>query len=137
MEQGGLSPAQFMSFPSNLDGAILKLLHQILSLISHQYLTPYLLLRNPLIRSYMDRICWKLECCIGEGNSNPLQYSCLDNSIDRGAWQAVQSMGLQRVRHDWVVYKNLLLSPLHYPLGFCELIELTMCVCNVLRLLGR
>ena len=21
------------------------------------------------------------------GNSNPLQYSCLENSIDRGAWQ--------------------------------------------------
>ena len=25
---------------------------------------------------------------IGEGNSNPLQYSCLENSMDRGAWQA-------------------------------------------------
>ena len=24
----------------------------------------------------------------GEGNGNPLQYSCLDNSIDRGAWKA-------------------------------------------------
>ena len=24
----------------------------------------------------------------GEDNGNPLQYSCLDNSIDRGAWQA-------------------------------------------------
>ena len=24
----------------------------------------------------------------GEGNGNPLQYSCLENSIDRGAWQA-------------------------------------------------
>ena len=24
----------------------------------------------------------------GEGNSNPLQYSCLGNLIDRGAWQA-------------------------------------------------
>ena len=24
----------------------------------------------------------------GEGNGNPLQYSCLDNSMDRGAWQA-------------------------------------------------
>ena len=23
-----------------------------------------------------------------EGNSNPLQYSCLENSMDRGAWQA-------------------------------------------------
>ena len=26
----------------------------------------------------------------GEGNGNPLQYSCLENSIDRGAWQASQ-----------------------------------------------
>ena len=25
----------------------------------------------------------------GEGNSNPLQYSCLGNPIDREAWQAV------------------------------------------------
>ena len=24
----------------------------------------------------------------GEGNSNPLQYSCLGNFMDRGAWQA-------------------------------------------------
>ena len=24
----------------------------------------------------------------GEGKGNPLQYSCLENSIDRGAWRA-------------------------------------------------
>ena len=24
----------------------------------------------------------------GEGNGNPLQYSCLGNSMDRGAWWA-------------------------------------------------
>ena len=24
----------------------------------------------------------------GEGNGNPLQYSCLENSLDRGAWWA-------------------------------------------------
>ena len=24
----------------------------------------------------------------GEGNGYPLQYSCLENSTDRGAWQA-------------------------------------------------
>ena len=27
----------------------------------------------------------------GKGNGNPLQYSCLDNSMDRGAWQATVS----------------------------------------------
>ena len=35
----------------------------------------------------------------GEGDGNPLQYSCLENPMDRGAWQATV-MGSQRVRHD-------------------------------------
>ena len=35
----------------------------------------------------------------GEGNGTPLQYSCLENSMDRGAW-GLQSMRSQRVRHD-------------------------------------
>ena len=26
--------------------------------------------------------------CTGEGNGNPLQYSCLENPRDRGAWEA-------------------------------------------------
>ena len=25
----------------------------------------------------------------GEGNGYPVQYSCLENSVDRGAWQAI------------------------------------------------
>ena len=25
----------------------------------------------------------------GEGNGNPLQYSCLENPMDRGAWRAM------------------------------------------------
>ena len=25
----------------------------------------------------------------GEGNGNPLQWSCLENSLDRGAWGAI------------------------------------------------
>ena len=25
----------------------------------------------------------------GEGNGYPLQYSCLENSMDRGAWRAI------------------------------------------------
>ena len=31
--------------------------------------------------------------CPGEGNGNPLQYSCLKNSMDRGAWWATSSWG--------------------------------------------
>ena len=29
-----------------------------------------------------------LERSLGEGNGNPLQYSYMKNSMDRGAWQA-------------------------------------------------
>ena len=36
----------------------------------------------------------------GGGHGNPLQYSCLENPMDRGAWW-LQSVGSQRVRHDW------------------------------------
>ena len=34
-----------------------------------------------------------------EGNGNPLQYSCLENPMDRGVWQATVH-GVPRVRHN-------------------------------------
>ena len=37
----------------------------------------------------------------GEGNGKPLQYSCLENRMDRGAWQATVH-GVARVGHDLV-----------------------------------
>ena len=36
----------------------------------------------------------------GEGNGNLLQYSCLENPMDRGESGGLQSMRLQRIRHD-------------------------------------
>ena len=30
-----------------------------------------------------------VQCFCGEGNGNPLQYSCLENPMDRGAWQTM------------------------------------------------
>ena len=36
----------------------------------------------------------------GGWHGNPLQYFCLDNPMDRGAWEGLQSMGSQRIRHD-------------------------------------
>ena len=36
----------------------------------------------------------------GEGNGNPLQYSCLENPME-GEPGRLQSMGSQRVGHDW------------------------------------
>ena len=35
----------------------------------------------------------------GGGHGNPLQYSCLGNPLDRGAWRATVH-GSQRVGHD-------------------------------------
>ena len=31
----------------------------------------------------------RIDIFTGEGNGNPLQYSCLENFIDRGAWWAM------------------------------------------------
>ena len=41
----------------------------------------------------------ELGCSPAGGHGKPLQYSCLENPMDRGAWR-VQSTGLQRAGHD-------------------------------------
>jgi len=45
----------------------------------------------------------------GEGNSNPLQYSCLENSIDRGAWWAT----VHRVTKRWTQLNDFHFSDLN------------------------
>ena len=39
----------------------------------------------------------------GEGNGNPLQYSCLENPVDRGAWWAA----VHRVTQSWTWLNRL------------------------------
>ena len=46
-----------------------------------------------------ERLHFSLSC-IGEGNGNPLQCSCLENPRDSGAWW-VAVYGSRRVRHNW------------------------------------
>ena len=41
--------------------------------------------------------------CVGEGNGNPLQYSCLENPRDRGAWWAA----VYGVTQSWTRLKRL------------------------------
>ena len=43
----------------------------------------------------------------GEGKGTLLQYSCLENPMDGGAWGRLQSMGSRRVGHDWVTSLSL------------------------------
>ena len=38
----------------------------------------------------------------GEGNGNPLQYSCLGNPMDRGAWWAIVHGVAKDIRHNLV-----------------------------------
>ena len=56
---------------------------------------------------------WSLdwEDSPGEGNDNQLQYSCLENSMDRGAWQATvhgvpKSQTWQSI-HAWTLSKRV------------------------------
>ena len=59
----------------------------------------------------------------GEGNGNPLQYSCLENPMDRGAWQAIIH-AVTRVGHNlatkpppssaylrWLIFLHAVLNP--------------------------
>ena len=43
------------------------------------------------------------ENLLGGGHGNPLQYSCLENPMDRGAWQAT----VRRVAQSWTRLKRL------------------------------
>ena len=64
----------------------------------------------------------------GEGNGNPLQYSCLENPMDRGVWRAtVHRVAESRKRlSNWTTKENKcergqsfpsLISPLFHSLG--------------------
>ena len=59
-------------------------------------------------------------------NGNPLQYSCLENLMGRGAWQ---STGSQRVRHNWACTHWL--YPWGQVLSYCYV---TYCFMYVLSL---
>ena len=44
-------------------------------------------------------VCVCVCVCIGEGNGTPLQYSCLENPMDGGAWwAAVHGVAKSRTR---------------------------------------
>ena len=46
----------------------------------------------------------------GEENGYPLEYSCLENSMDRAAWRGHSPLGLQRAIHFHFVSERLTLS---------------------------
>jgi len=58
-------------------------------------------------------LCFEIFPGPGEGNGNPLQYSCLKNSMDRGAWWVI----VHGVTKSWTqlkrlrIHASLMLSP--------------------------
>ena len=44
----------------------------------------------------------------GEGNGNPLQYSCLENSMDRGAWPTT----VHKVSKNWTQLSTHVATPI-------------------------
>ena len=68
----------------------------------------------------------------GEGNGTPLQYSCLENPMDRGAWQATVH-SVATVGHDLVtkppplyILKCIFLTKLYFqglPIHFYKILS--------------
>ena len=56
---------------------------------------------------------------LGEGNGNPLHYSCLENPMDRGTWQAaVHKVTKSQIwQSDLTLSLSLYLTPLIWPIG--------------------
>ena len=54
-------------------------------------------------RNYTGTFYWLLKQLAGEGNGNPLQYSCLETPMYGGAWQAA----VHGVAQGWTRLKQL------------------------------
>ena len=62
---------------------------QLLSCLISKYLTPCITLRRcPVKFPLVDTNYQNSRLGSGEGNGTPLQYSCLENPMDGGAWKA-------------------------------------------------
>ena len=61
-------------------------------------MNPYKL-RSNIIYLYSTKVVWWDIKVIGEGDGNPLKYSCLENPTDGGAWwAAVHGVARSRTR---------------------------------------
>ena len=65
----------------------------------------YTFLLNIYLEVAMGGRCLSISLVLmcGEGNGNPLQYSCLENSMERGAWWAA----VHGVAQSWTGLKQL------------------------------
>ena len=87
----------------------------------------------PTISTVASPTLWGLLCSIiGEGKGNPLRYPCLENPMAREAWCRLQSVGSQRVGHNWMASLSFLFESGHY--AWASLVVLGWRIC--LRIQG-
>ena len=99
------TPHPFPPFHLNIN--MIRLSQLLNWLIIWASLVARLVKNLPVIR---ETLVW--EDSPGERNSYPLQYSYLQNSMDRGAWWAALSVGSQRVG-DFHFTLKILLTEVH------------------------
>ena len=77
-----------LPFPSPMHAYMLSHFSRVqLCLTRERWLMPCYALSTPCFTSQQpDTVA--IVFPVGEGNGNPLQYSCLENPVDRGAWWA-------------------------------------------------
>ena len=56
------------------------------------------MVKNPPVNAGDMGLVPGLGRSLGEGNGNSLQYSCLENPMNRGAWQATIGVAKSRTR---------------------------------------
>ena len=65
--------------------------------------------------------------CIGEGNGNPLQCSCLENPKDSGAWwAAIYGIAQSRTRLKWLSSSSSMLGEKGKKVGNCVQVRLNI-----------
>ena len=101
---------------------------QILTNLSHQRSLWLKLIRICLQCGRLRSNPWSVRYP-GEGNDSPLQYSCLEDPLDKGAWWATVQ-GAARVRQDLVytvsAHTHIYIS---IYIHICTCIHTHMCVC--------
>ena len=73
--------------------------------------------KNPPANAGDSGLIPGLEKSPGEGNGNPLLYSCLENPMDRGAWQATVHQGPKELDITEQLNNNTILAIAFQPTG--------------------
>ena len=101
------------TFEPKSTGGAFHILFYIFIFCFHQWLPWWLRLgESACNKGELDSIpSWRR--CPGGGDCNPLQNSCLKNSMDREAQHSTQSIGLQRSGHDGAIFFFFLANTVH------------------------